>query len=112
MKILSILTHDPSAMHPPSQEEIERVGSLIAEMRSRGVLIDTGGTMPNSFEMRVARKNGTDTVFDGPFTESKELVGGFALLEVANRDEALEWTRRFLDVIGDATCELHEVSTV
>lgn len=83
---------------------------LIAEMKSKGILIDTGGVMDNSLELRYTRKNGKDTVTDGPFTETKEVIGGFALMEVANRDEALEWTRRFLDLVGDATCELHEVT--
>lgn len=62
-------------------------------------------------ELRYSRKNGKDTVTDGPFTEAKEVVGGYALFEVKDRDDALAFTRRFLDVAGDGTCELHEVST-
>jgi hypothetical protein len=111
MRILSILTHDPATMRQPGPEEFERMAGLIEEMRGEGVLIDTGGSMPNSLELRYSRKNGKDTVTDGPFAEAKEVVGGFALLEVANREEALAWTRRFLDLVGDATCELHEVSS-
>ena len=97
-------------MKQPTQEDFERMGRFIEEMKSEGVLIDTGGAMPGSLELRYSRKNGKDTVTDGPFAESKEVVGGFALFEVANREEALHWTRRFLDLVGDATCELHEVS--
>lgn len=111
MRVLSILTHDSATMRQPTQEDFEKMGRFIEELRSKGVLVDTGGVMPGSLEVRVARKNGKDTITDGPFTESKELVGGFALFEVANKDEALEWTRRFLDLVGDATCELHEVSS-
>lgn len=111
MKVLSILTHDAAAMKQPTQVDYERMGALIDEMKSQGILIDTGGAMPQSLELRYTRKNGKDTVVDGPFAEAKEVVGGFALMEVADRDEALLWTRRFLDLVGDATCELHEVSS-
>ena len=112
MKVLSILTLHPASMREPSQEDMARMGAFIKEMKAKGVLIDTGGALPGSLEFRVARKNGADTITDGPFTESKEIVGGFALFEVSSRDEALAWTRRFLDLMGDATCELHEVSSV
>ncbi len=60
--------------------------------------------------MKIARKAGGYTITDGPFTEAKEVVGGFALLEVSGRDEAIALTRRFLDLVGDATCHLHEVT--
>lgn len=98
MRILSVFTMDAASMQPPSQEKIDRMGQLIEEMRSKGALVDTGGVMPGSLELKVERKNGNCAVTDGPFTESKE--------------EAIEWTRRFLDVAGEATCHLHEVSTV
>lgn len=87
------------------------MGALIAEMQSKGVLIDTGGRLPQGLQMSITRKNGTDTVTDGPFAESKEVVGGFALLNVADRAEAIEWTGRFLDLVGDAKCILHEVTS-
>jgi hypothetical protein len=95
MKFISIVTIDP-AKHPhASPETIERMGKLIAEMRAQGALLDTGG-----------REGSMDE-----FAESKEVVGGFALFEVENRDAALAWTNRFLDVLGgDATCYVHEVS--
>lgn len=51
------------------------------------------------------------TVVDGPFTETKEVIGGFALIQVASKEEALEWTKRFLEVAGDGESEirlLHE----
>lgn len=98
-------------MRHPTQEDFETMGAFISEMKAKGVLIDTGGALPGSLECRVARKNGKDTVTDGPFAESKEVVGGFALMEVADREEAILWTHRFLDLVGDATCEMHEVSS-
>lgn len=86
MKVLSITKFDPAAS-----------------------LIETGGAIPGAFAARLTRKNGQDTVTDGPFAEAKEVVGGYALVEVSGREEALSWTRRFLDLVGDASCELYEV---
>ncbi len=110
MRILSILTYDASDTQSASEQEREQMGKLIDEMRSKGVLIDTGGKLDGQFEAIVSRKDGKTTVTDGPFTEAKELVGGYALFEVKDRDEAIAWTNRFLDVAGDVTCHLHEVS--
>lgn len=109
MKILSIMMIDPASVQPPTQEAMERMGKLIDEMKSKGVLIETGGRMPNALEMTVARKNGKTTVTDGPFSEAKEVVGGFGLLEVKDREDAIAWTNRFLDLVGNATCVIHEV---
>lgn len=111
MKVLSILFHNPATMREPGPDDFEKMGALIAEMQSKGVLLDTGGGIPNGLQMRVSRKDGKDAVTDGPFAEAKEVVGGFGLLEVADREQALYWTRRFLDLVGDATCVLHEVTS-
>jgi len=109
MKVLSIMTLDAIRSEPPAQEEMERMGRLIAEMRAKGVLLDTGGRPGDMLEFMVARKDGRSTVTDGPFAEAKEVVGGYALLEVKDRDDAEAWTNRFFDVIGDATCYVREV---
>jgi hypothetical protein len=111
MKVLSILMLNPASNQTPTREEIERMERLIKEMKGKGALIDTGGTNPGSLELQVSRKDGSYAITDGPFTETKEVVGGFALLEVSGRDEAIAFTRQFLDVCGDATCYLHEVSS-
>jgi hypothetical protein len=111
MKLLSVMTFVPSAASgPPTQEEMENMGALIAEMRGSGVLIDTGGRGPDMLEIIVARNNGKTTITDGPFTEAKEVVGGYALLEVKDRDDAIAVTNRFLDLVGNAKCHLHEVT--
>ena len=110
MKVLSIMTLDAERNGPPSTDEMEAMERLIAEMRSKGVLLDTGGRPGDMFELKVARKNGRSTVTDGPFAEAKEVVGGYALLEVKDRNDAVAWTNRFLDVIGDGvTCYVREV---
>jgi hypothetical protein len=110
VKFLSITTMDFSKMEPFTEEKMERMGRLMAEMRAKGVLLDTGGRHPGMAQFTVVRKEGTNSVTDGPYTESKELVGGFALLEVADRDEAVAWTNRFLEIAGNATAHVHEVS--
>lgn len=110
MKVLSIMTLDPERNGPPDQGEIERMERLIVEMRAKGVLLDTGGRPGDMLEFKVARKNGRSTVTDGPFAEAKEVVGGYALLEVKDYDDAIVWTDRFLDVTGDGvTCYVREV---
>lgn len=87
------------------------MGVLINEMRNARVLIGTGGREPDMLELVVARKDGATAVTDGPFTESKEFVGGYALFEVKDRADAIAWTNRFLDLVGNATCHLHEVGS-
>lgn len=113
MKVISIAMVDRE--HPPhaDPEQMERMAKLIAELRDEGVLLDTGGRGDGMMELIVTCKNGRTTVLDGPFTESKEFVGGFALFEVADRAEALAVTNRFLETLGSEgtmTCHLHEVS--
>ncbi|HEY2474351.1 MAG TPA: YciI family protein [Candidatus Cybelea sp.] len=111
MKILSIVTLDRTNGHPHDDPTIpERMGRLVEEMRAKGALVDTGGRDTDMLELSVARKNGKITVTDGPFAEAKEVVGGFALLDVKDRADAIAWTNRFLDVLGSGTCYLHEVS--
>jgi hypothetical protein len=90
---------------------MEQMGALIHELHSKGVLLDTGGAMDGSLEMKISRRNGSYEITDGPFTEAKEVVGGYALFEVAGREEAIALTRRFLDLFGEGTCHLHEVSS-
>jgi hypothetical protein len=96
--------------HVPGADEQAAMGALIGEMMNAGVLVDTGGVMAGGESLRLKRAGTEVSVTDGPFTESKEMVGGFALLKVGSRLEAEAWTRRFLDLAGDGTAELHEVS--
>jgi hypothetical protein len=109
MTVLSITTIDPATAKPPSDEMMQQMQRLIAEMKEKGVLIATGGRNPSMLQFAVKRRAGSDAVTDGPFAESKEFVGGFALLNVKDREDALYWTKRFLDVAGDVTCDVKEV---
>jgi len=109
MRILSIVTRPESAPRIPTQDEIERTGALIAEMAREGALVDAGGTWPGLLEMQITRRAGDYSIVDGPFSEAKEVVGGYLLVDVPDREAAIALTRRFLDVAGDATCHLHEI---
>jgi len=94
---------------PPSAEEMATMGVLIGEMASAGVLVATEGCLPSAKGARVRLSNGKFTVTDGPFTESKEVIGGFALIETPSMKEAIEWTKRFATVAGDGEIEIREL---
>jgi hypothetical protein len=97
----------PDKLSPPTPEQIAEMGKLIQEMQRAGVLIVTEGFGPStSTDARLRLTDGKITVTDGPFTESKELIAGFAMLQVRSRDEAIEWGKRFLKVAGDGESEI------
>jgi hypothetical protein len=91
---------------PPTQEELESMGKFIQELAASGVLLATDGLMPSSKGARVRLSGGTFTVTDGPFSESKELLGGFAIIQVGTMEEAKEMSKRFLKVAGDGESEI------
>jgi hypothetical protein len=94
---------------PPSQQHMEDMGKLIGEMTAAGVLLGTEGCLPSALGARVRRSNGKITVTDGPFTETKEVIGGFALIKVKSKEEAIEWTKRFINVAGDGESEIRQL---
>lgn len=82
----------------PSQELIDRIMRLGAEASKEGVMVGMGGLGPTAQGARARlSKTGKITVIDGPFTEAKEVIGGFAIYDVPSKQVALEWTRRFLE---------------
>jgi len=94
---------------PPSPQTMENMGRLIAEMTASGVLLSTEGCLPSATGARVRHANGKITVTDGPFTEAKEVIGGFALIDVKSREEAIAWTKRFIEVAGDGESEIRQL---
>jgi hypothetical protein len=94
---------------PPTQAEIETMGALIQEWTAAGTLLAAEGCLPSARGMRVRQSNGTVTVTDGPFTESKEVVGGFAIIEARSKEHAIELTKSFLKVAGDGETEVREL---
>ena len=71
------------------------------ELAKAGVLLETSGLQPSSKRWRVKYSGGKRTVTDGPFTEAKELIAGYTLIQVKSREEALEWSRRFPNPLGE-----------
>jgi hypothetical protein len=94
---------------PPTQEEMAAMGKLIQEAMEAGWLLSTEGCLPTSLGARVRISSGKVTVTDGPFTEAKEMVGGFAILKANSKEEAIELTKHFLRVVGQGECELRQL---
>jgi hypothetical protein len=100
---------------PPSSDEMAAMGKLIEDMSKAGVLIATEGCQPSAKGARVRLANGKVTVTDGPFTESKELIAGLAIIQAKSKEEAIEHCKNFLRVAGDGESEirlLHEATGV
>ena len=83
---------------PPPKELMDAIAKLGEEGTKAGVLLETGGLLPSSMGARVRLAGGKVTVTDGPFTEAKELIGGYAIYEVKSKEEAIEWTSRFMQL--------------
>ncbi len=109
MRFLSLIRVQENTGQKPSEKLMADMGQLITEMTADGTLLDTAGLRPTSEGKRVRLSRGKQTVSDGPFTESKEVNGGYALLQADSMEHALQLTERFLDVHGDEweiECEL------
>ena len=89
-----------------SEQMMAEMGKLIEEMTKAGVLVQTGGWDPTSPRTVLKNANGKVTVTDGPYSETKELIAGFALVEVKSKEVAIEWGIRFLKIAGDGTSEM------
>jgi hypothetical protein len=83
---------------PPPQALYEAMGKFVEESFNSGVLIDTGGLAPANESTRVNLKGGRLDVTDGPFTETKELVGGYAILNCDSKEQAIEVGKRFMQL--------------
>jgi hypothetical protein len=106
MRFISIFTHEPVS-GAPSPEMMATMERLIAEGMKSGWLVATEGVQYGEKGTRVHKTRGRVTVTDGPFAESKEVIGGYALLEAPSKEAAIELCRKFLEVAGDGTCEVH-----
>jgi hypothetical protein len=91
---------------PPSPEEMAAMGKLVEEGMKSGWLVSTEGCLPSAMGARVRCSEGKMTVIDGPFTETREVVGGFAILNANSKEEAIEITKAFLGHMGQGECEL------
>ncbi len=100
MRYMTIVTAPENfgAAGPPPAELYEAVGKLIDEAAKSGKLDSFGGLKPTAEGTRFRIKNGTVLTTDGPFTESKEVIGGFSIYNFATKEEALEEVRKFTEL--------------
>jgi hypothetical protein len=110
MRFFGYTMGDPAApMEPPSPELMTEMGNFVEEATKAGILVATGGFAPPAEATKVSLADGKYTVIDGPFTEAKELIGGWALMDVRDKDEAIEWVKRFLGVLGYGESTIRQV---
>jgi hypothetical protein len=94
-------TKDTEAGKMPEEKMIATMATYHEELVKAGALLDASGLQPTSKGWRIKYSGGKRTVIDGPFTEAKELIAGYTLIQVKSRDEALEWTKRFPNPVGE-----------
>ena len=100
----------PERHTPPTSDERAVMGQLISDMAKAGVLLAAEGCLPSSFGMKVRLLGDSEfSVTDGPFPETNELIAGLCLLEVKSKEEALEWTKRFLSLTKDGYSEVRQL---
>lgn len=109
MKFLCVYKPSKPEGTPPTQEEMIAMGKLIEEGMKSGWLLATEGCLPSAKGARVRLSAGKLTVTDGPFTEAKEIIGGFAMIRAKSKEEAIELTKNFLKVAGDGETEIRRV---
>jgi hypothetical protein len=109
MRFLCLYKSNKPEGTPPTQQEMAEMGKLIEEWMKAGRLLATEGCLPSALGARVRRSGEKFTVTDGPFTEAKELIGGFALIQAKSKQEAIEYTKEFLKVAGDGETEIRQV---
>lgn len=105
MRFLMMTTD--TAGGPPDAVQAEEMGRFIEEMSKSGVLLATGGLDPRA--THITSSGGKITVTDGPYTEAKEVVVGFALIEVRSKEEAIELSKRFWAIVGDGEGVIQQV---
>lgn len=91
------------------------MGKLMDELTTAGVMIDTAGLRPTKEGARVRWNKGKLSMTDGPFTETKEVIGGYALLECTSKKHAIEVTKRFLEIHGNEwniECEVRQLDSM
>jgi len=112
MKFFSIYIPDSQTNPPrqPSAQHQQEMGAFVADAAKRGEFLSGGGFLSLAKHGAVVRRSGgASKVLDGPYVESKELIGGFAVLEYPTREAAIEGAKRFLAVAGDGECRTYQI---
>jgi len=99
MRFMSIVkSPETYRFGPPPQALMEAIGKLGEEATKAGVMVETGGLLPPAMGATVRLAGGKLTITDGPFSEAKEVIGGYAIFLVETKPEAIEWARRFMEL--------------
>ena len=108
MIIVKATPDSEAGRFPPESEKLfQAMAGYHEELARAGALLDASGLQPTSKGWRVQYEGGRRTVVDGPFAETKELVAGYTLIQTRTRDEAIEWSRRFPNPVGEgAACHI------
>ena len=116
MRYMAMLKFDESLpVGPPPPELIQAMADYAVEGARNGTLVDQGGLLPSAAGAIVSLVDGTIKAVDGPFTEAKELVGGYAVIEVRSKAEAVELAKRLMQIHKDhwpgwqGSCELRQL---
>jgi hypothetical protein len=95
----------------PSQEFIEKIGAMIQDWIDKGILITAEGVLPSEKGSLVRKARGAAiTVTDGPFTEAKEVIGGFALINAEDRAQAVEYAQQYADLFEEIEVEVRQIA--
>lgn len=99
MKYLTFLRSSESyRQSPPPRALMDAMAEFVKQQRNDGTLVDTGGLLPSTDGVRVRLANGKITVSDGPFTESKEIIGGWAIVDVPSKADAIRVATEFMEL--------------
>jgi len=99
MRFMSMVKAKESKFSPPPKALMEAIDQLLQDIAKEGcVMVQAGGLFPTQAGARVRLADGKVTVIDGPFTEAKEVVGGYAIVETKTREEAMEIAHKFMDL--------------
>ena len=109
MRYLCIYKPAKAEGAPPTQEEMDKMGKYIEQSFKEGTLLATEGCLSSSLGARVRKSNGQFKITDGPFTESKEIVGGFAIIQAKSKEDAIRITKDFLSIAGDGETEIRQL---
>jgi hypothetical protein len=114
MRYLVMVKYNENGV-PPPQALLGALAKNRLEAKQAGALVEVGGLLPSATGARARSSGGRLTVTDGPFTETRELVGGYSVYEVKTRQEALEWTCRFMQLFvehwpeGECEAEVRQI---
>jgi hypothetical protein len=109
MRFLCIYKHARDEELPPTQTEMEKMGKYVEESFKSGILLATEGCLPTALGARIRRTGESFKVIDGPFTEAKEIVGGFAIIQAKSKEKAIQIAKDFLNVAGDGETEIRQL---